>query len=65
MREAGKSSLIMGLVGISEGAIPFAVESPLKVIPATVLGSAVGGALAVGLAQLTKRQSVVFMAGSL
>lgn len=48
MREAGKSSLIMGLVGISEGAIPFAVESPLKVIPSTVIGSAVGSALAVG-----------------
>lgn len=49
MREAGKSSLIMGLVGISEGAIPFAVESPLKVITATVTGSAIGSALAVGL----------------
>lgn len=49
LREAGKSSLVMGLVGISEGAIPFAVESPLKVIPSTVIGSAVGGALAVGL----------------
>ncbi|EAE0904753.1 PTS fructose transporter subunit IIC [Listeria monocytogenes] len=54
MREAGKSSLIMGLVGISEGAIPFAVESPLKVIPATVLGSAVGGALAVGLGAINQ-----------
>lgn len=49
LREAGKSSIIMGLVGISEGAIPFAVESPLKVIPATVIGSAIGSAMAVGL----------------
>ncbi|MBC6308520.1 PTS fructose transporter subunit IIC [Listeria sp. FSL L7-1582] len=54
MREAGKSSLIMGLVGISEGAIPFAVESPLKVIPATVIGSAIGGALAVGLGAINQ-----------
>lgn len=49
LREAGKSSIIMGLVGISEGAIPFAVESPFKVIPTTVIGSAIGSAMAVGL----------------
>ncbi|MCH4168697.1 MAG: PTS fructose transporter subunit IIC [Streptococcaceae bacterium] len=49
LREAGKSSIIMGLVGISEGAIPFAVESPIKVVPFTVIGSAIGSAMAVGL----------------
>jgi PTS system fructose-specific IIC component len=49
LREAGKSAIIMGLVGVSEGAIPFAVESPLKVIPSTVIGSAIGSAMAVGL----------------
>ncbi|KRK92616.1 PTS system, fructose-specific IIC component [Latilactobacillus curvatus JCM 1096 = DSM 20019] len=49
LREAGKSSIIMGLVGVSEGAIPFAVENPLKVIPSTVIGSALGSAMAVGL----------------
>lgn len=49
MREPGKSAVIMGLVGVSEGAIPFAVESPLKVIPVNVIGSAIGAAMAVGL----------------
>lgn len=49
MRESGKSAVIMGLVGVSEGAIPFAVESPLKVIPVNVIGSAIGVAMAVGL----------------
>lgn len=49
MRESGKSAIIMGLVGVSEGAIPFAVESPLKVIPINMIGSALGSALAVGL----------------
>lgn len=49
MRESGKSAVIMGLVGVSEGAIPFAVESPLKVIPVNVIGSAIGAAMAVGL----------------
>ena len=49
MRESGKSAIIMGLVGVSEGAIPFAVESPLIVIPVNVIGSAIGSAMAVGL----------------
>lgn len=49
LKEAGKSAIIMGLVGVSEGAIPFAVESPIKVISSTVLGSALGSAMAVGL----------------
>jgi PTS system fructose-specific IIC component len=31
----------MGLVGISEGAIPFAARDPLSVIPANMIGSAV------------------------
>ena len=39
----------MGLVGISEGAIPFVVENPLKVIPVNMIGSAIGSAMAVGL----------------
>ena len=47
MLEAGKSSILMGLVGISEGAIPFAIESPLRVIPINVIGSALASALAV------------------
>ena len=49
LHEAGQASLVMGLIGVSEGAIPFAVESPLKVIPANMIGSAAGAALGVGL----------------
>ncbi|SJZ38356.1 PTS system IIA component, Fru family (TC 4.A.2)/PTS system IIB component, Fru family (TC 4.A.2)/PTS system IIC component, Fru family (TC 4.A.2) [Cetobacterium ceti] len=41
-REAGKAAGIMGLIGISEGAIPFAAGDPLKVIPAIVAGGIVG-----------------------
>jgi fructose-specific PTS system IIC-like component len=48
-REAGKSALVMGLVGITEGAIPFAAGDPLRVIASTVTGSAVGAAVAMGL----------------
>lgn len=41
-RDAGKAALIMGCMGITEGAIPFATADPLRVIPAYVIGSAVG-----------------------
>lgn len=44
--EAGKAAGAMGLVGISEGAIPFAAQDPLSVIPANVLGSMVAAVLA-------------------
>jgi len=37
----GKAAFAMGLVGISEGAIPFAASDPLVVIPANMIGSAV------------------------
>lgn len=44
-RETGKTSYIMGLSFITEGAIPFAAADPARVIPACVIGSAVAGAL--------------------
>jgi len=45
-REAGKASLVMGLFGITEGAIPFATSDPLRVIPSIVVGSMVGSVIA-------------------
>ncbi len=44
-REAGKTNYVMGLSFVTEGAIPFAAKNPKKVIPALMLGSAVGGAM--------------------
>lgn len=44
--EAGKGALAMGLIGITEGAIPFAAGDPLRVIPSIMVGSAVGAAIA-------------------
>ncbi|MBU9825312.1 PTS fructose transporter subunit EIIC [Rahnella perminowiae] len=38
-REAGKAAMLMGCVGITEGAIPFAASDPLRVIPAIMAGS--------------------------
>lgn len=44
-RETGKVTYILGLSFITEGAIPYAVADPLRVIPAIVAGSGLAGAL--------------------
>lgn len=38
-REAGAAALAMGMIGITEGAIPFAAADPLRVIPCIMVGS--------------------------
>ncbi|MFE1600393.1 PTS fructose transporter subunit IIC [Methylobacterium sp. ID0610] len=48
-REAGGAAAVLGAAFITEGAIPFAAADPLRVIPAMVAGSAVAGAVALGL----------------
>jgi PTS system fructose-specific IIC component len=45
-RENGKAAWLLGAAFISEGAIPFAAADPLRVIPASMVGGAVTGALA-------------------
>ncbi|WP_455136095.1 PTS fructose transporter subunit IIC [Thermophilibacter sp.] len=44
-REAGKAAWILGASNITEGAIPFAVGDPLRVIPCIMAGSAVSSTL--------------------
>ena len=41
-QEAGKAAAIMGSIGISEGAIPFAANDPVRVLPSIVAGGIVG-----------------------
>src|SRR5699024_4123686 len=45
-KEAGKATFTMGLFGITEGAIPFAAQDPLRVIPSIMTGSMVGAVIA-------------------
>src|SRR5690606_29985084 len=45
-REAGKASFTMGLFGITEGAIPFAAQDPLRIIPSNMIGAMVAAAIA-------------------
>ena len=45
-RETGKAALVMGCVGVTEGAIPFAAADPLRVIPSIMIGSVCGAVTA-------------------
>ncbi len=44
--ESGVASLAMGMIGITEGAIPFAAADPLRVIPCIMAGSMTAGVIA-------------------
>ena len=46
-RQASPANIIMGFCGISEGAIPYVVRDPIRVIGTSVTASALGGALSV------------------
>jgi fructose-specific phosphotransferase system IIC component len=45
-RESGYAAFGMGMMGITEGAIPFAVADPFRVIPCIMLGSVVAAVTA-------------------
>jgi len=45
-RESGLAALGMGLVGITEGAIPFAAADPFRVIPTIMFGSMIASSIA-------------------
>lgn len=47
--EAGKTSIFLAFMGISEGAIPFAMERPAFTIPLYVVGSVIGAFSAIAL----------------
>lgn len=44
-KSLGISAFVMGFIGVSEGAIPFAIVDPKRVISANVIGSAIAGGL--------------------
>ena len=46
--EAGRAAWVLGASFITEGAIPFAAADPLRVIPCTMIGSALAGAISMG-----------------
>lgn len=48
-KEAGTGALIMGIIGITEGAIPFTLRSPGKLIPLNVISCALGAGITMAL----------------
>lgn len=54
-RLAGPSTAILGFCGITEGAIPYAVKDPMRIIPAHMIG----GGVAAGLILSSKILSVL------
>ena len=45
-KEAGVAAFSMGMIGITEGAIPFAASDPLRVIPCIMFGSMIASTVA-------------------
>lgn len=62
--ETGKSTWLLGLAGITEGAIPMAIEDPLRVIGSFVVGSmatgAIIGAMGIGLSTPGRASSLFY-----
>jgi PTS system fructose-specific IIC component len=52
IKESGKAAFIMGLVGVSEGAIPFAIKNPIRVTILNVIGCVCAAVFAVALGSL-------------
>jgi fructose-specific phosphotransferase system IIC component len=48
-KAASKTAIVMGLIGLTEGAIPFAAVDPFRVIPAIMVGSSLGAAMSAAL----------------
>ncbi|SEP62158.1 PTS system, fructose subfamily, IIC component [Streptomyces sp. yr375] len=53
-RQYGKVAWLLGLAGVSEGAIPFAAADPLRVLPASMAGGAVTGVLTMAFGSTQK-----------
>lgn len=62
-KEAGSGAIIMGVIGITEGAIPFTLQSPGKLIPLNVIACAAGTAIAALLGIYVKMPPIGGMYG--
>lgn len=49
LRVVGNTSIMLGLIAVSEGAIPFMLKNPLITIPINILGAILGSCTAVAL----------------
>ncbi len=63
-RENGKAAWLLGASFISEGAIPFAAADPLRVIPASMVGAAVTGAISMAAGVTSRARTVASSSSS-
>lgn len=56
--DAGRNNFIMGFIGITEGAIPFTLVNPLKLVPINMVGGALASGLGIGLGMFEKMPPV-------
>ncbi|MCC0783160.1 PTS fructose transporter subunit IIC [Clostridioides sp. ES-S-0108-01] len=61
LAETGKGNIVMGIIGITEGAIPFTLTNPLKLVPVNMIGCALG----VGLSALLGVHAIMPPVGGL
>ena len=62
---AGRSAIVLGLIGLTEGAIPFAAVDPFRVIPSIIIGSSLGAGLAAyfGISNTVMIPALIGMSG--
>lgn len=56
--DAGRNNFIMGFIGITEGAIPFTLINPLKLVPINMIGGAIASGVGVLLGMYDKMPPV-------
>ncbi|MGP6140445.1 MULTISPECIES: PTS fructose transporter subunit IIC [unclassified Jeotgalibaca] len=54
------ASILSGIVGITETTIPYAIQDPFRIIPANMIGAAIGGAIMMGFGVSTSGVSGIF-----
>ena len=58
LKDAGRNNFIMGFIGITEGAIPFTLVSPLKLVPVNMIGGALASGLGIAFGMHAKMPPV-------
>ncbi len=58
LRDASRNNYVMGFIGITEGAIPFTMVHPLKLVPINMIGGAIASALGIALGMYAKMPPV-------
>lgn len=56
--DASRNNYIMGFIGITEGAIPFTMVNPLKLVPINMIGGALASAIGIALGMYAKMPPV-------